>query len=86
MTFWDVQVNALKCLALIGLKFGLQDRIPIFKTWLYIRNFERKADKEKYKEAIISARDALEGLLYFRNSGYEPPHKGNVYVKETSVG
>ena len=91
MTFWDVQVNAIKCLALTGLKFQLHDRIPIFKTWIYLRNLEIKLTKDKSPEdtatitaTIDAARDSLQGLLYFRNQGIEPQHKGNMYVKDAS--
>ena len=64
---------------LLGIAYQIHDRIPVFKCWLKIRNMEISG---KHPQAALdNARDALTGILYFRNTGQEPPSKGNVYVK-----
>ena len=81
-TFWDVQVYAVNALAKLGFRFGLYDRIPIFKTWL-------KLNKLEYKRGISSqtvqeSREGLMGLLQFKHAGMEPPFKGKKYAKDVN--
>jgi len=82
MTFWDVQVNAIKCLQKLGIKKRLADRIAIFQMWLELNRLELEFEKIEEKISdIADARDALNGLMYFRNSGLEPKHAKGIYVK-----
>lgn len=82
MTFWDVQVNAIKCLQKLGIKKRLADRIAIFQMWLELNRLELKFEKNEEKiSEIADARDALNGLLYFRNSGLEPKNLKGVYIR-----
>ena len=78
MTFWDVQVNAIKCLSRVGIKINLPARISIFKIWLELDRLELEGTE---KHEINDAKDALNGILYFRNSGLEPKHSKGVYIR-----
>lgn len=78
MTFWDVQVYTLKSLHALGIQYRLPDRIPLFQVWVTLNKLE--SNPEIPKDLLAQARDALSGLMYFRQNEAEPPHKDGVYI------
>jgi hypothetical protein len=78
MTFWDVQVNAIKCLSRLNIMYRLQDRIPIFSVWTKLNRLE--LDPKINETFLLDAKDSLNGILLFRNQGIEPENIKGVYV------
>lgn len=80
MNFWDAQVYAVKSCEKVGIIFDLMDRVAVFKVWLELNRLWSNTTIPR--EYIDDARDAMNGILYFRNLGEEPPHALGVYVKK----
>lgn len=78
--FWQVDVDCLAALHLIGIHFNLNDRIPIFKVY---REVEKMLGTMKEPEVIARLLDAqshLDRLVKYRHQGFEPPFTGEKYT------